>query len=206
MPAKDGSRLLLRKLTAVVLTLALSAMPVTTGLGQDSDGGGNRSPDSRSRSDPRISAVVTPGMTNSIVRNIQAVRDECAGYDPVYRIDCLRRGLKDVAARIPNAGEYQQARQIIARTASKLGGIQARNVDASQPKLNSRGNARFKRQRALTAVKRENLRQAMQQAAAVIAEAETLLLRSAENSQKRSGHYQQIAAAVGSTKVLLRSA
>jgi len=206
MPAKDARRLLFQRLTTAALALALSAMPVTTGLGQESDGGGHHTSDSRSRGDPRIAAVVSPAATSSIVRNIQAVRDECARYDPVYRIDCLRRGLKEVASRIPNVGDYQQARQIISRAASKLGGIQARNADASQPQMRSRGNARFKRQRTLTAVKRENLRQAMQQAVAVIAEAETLLLRSAENSEKRYSHYQQIAAAVGSTKVLLRSA
>lgn len=205
MPARKRNRLLFQRLTTAVLALALSAMPVTNGLGQETsgEGGGHHS---HTPGDPRISAVASPATTASIVRNIQAVRAECASYDPVYRIDCLRRGLKDVADRIPGVGDYRQAKRIIAQAASKLGGIHANNADASQPRVRTRGNARFKRQRTLTAVKRQNLRQAMQQAAAVIEEAETLLLRSAENSQKRSSHYQQIAAAVGSTKVLLRSA
>ena len=46
----------------------------------------------------------------------------------------------------------------------------------------------------------------MQQAQRVVQQAETKLLRSSENSEKRFQHYQQVATAVGSTKVLLRSA
>jgi hypothetical protein len=45
----------------------------------------------------------------------------------------------------------------------------------------------------------------MAKARVVIDEASTQLLRSAENSERRYAHYQQISAAVDSTKTLLRS-
>lgn len=46
---------------------------------------------------------------------------------------------------------------------------------------------------------------ALAQALAVIVEAETVLLRSAENPGERAAQFQRIASAVGSNKVLLRS-
>ncbi len=46
----------------------------------------------------------------------------------------------------------------------------------------------------------------MAEAVKVIAEAETQLLRATENSDRRASHYRRIAVALGSTKVLLRSA
>ena len=58
---------------------------------------------------------------------------------------------------------------------------------------------------ATSQFKRSALPKALAQATAVIDEAATQLLRSAENSERRYAHYQQISAAVDSTKVLLRS-
>ena len=54
-------------------------------------------------------------------------------------------------------------------------------------------------------MKRSALPKAMAKANAVVEEAATQLLRSAENSERRYAHYQQISAAVDSTKTLLRS-
>ena len=49
-------------------------------------------------------------------------------------------------------------------------------------------------------------RQVTARAEAILQETETLLLRSATGTAARTLAYQQIAAAVGSTKLLLRSA
>lgn len=151
-------------------------------------------------------AEPTAYVTNSIVKNINAARAECGGYDPVYRIDCLRQRLADIARRIPSGPAYSQARQIVGRAASQLGRIQGSISDQKAPRKRSRGNARLKEAKVYTAARRDKLNKAMEQARQVIAEAETQLLRAGENSEKRAGHYQQIAAALGSTKVLLRSA
>ena len=66
-------------------------------------------------------------------------------------------------------------------------------------------NPRFKKTRTYHAIRKADLPQAMAKANAVVTEAATELLRSAENSERRYAHYQQISAAVDSTKTLLRS-
>ena len=154
------------------------------------------------------SMVATPSgyATRAIVNNITAARDECAGYDPVYRIDCLSQRLRDVADHMPRGEAYDQAQRIISKASRDLEGIQASNVDHDAPTQRSRANPRLKGARTFSAIKRENLDRAMEQAKQVIEEAETQLLRATENSDKRASHYQQIAVALGSTKVLLRSA
>ena len=145
-------------------------------------------------------------LTDSIVKNIRAATAECAGYEPVYRIDCLRQRLLDIARRIPHGPAYAEARQIVAQAASQLGRIQASAKDHKAPRQRSRRNSRMAETKTYTAIKRQNLDKAMAQARQVITEAETRLLRASENSEKRASHYRQIAAAIGSTKVLLRSA
>lgn len=169
----------------------------TPGGGGLADGGGSA-----------ISAgmdVPTSYVTNSIVKNINAARVECGSYEPIYRIDCLRQRLAEITRKIPRGPAYSEARQIVGRAASQLGRIQAGIADQKAPRKRSRGNARLKAAHVYTADRRDKLNKAMEQARQVIAEAETQLLRAGENSEKRAGHYQQIAAALGSTKVLLRS-
>jgi len=147
----------------------------------------------------------TDYLTHSIVKNISAANAECAAYDPVYRIDCLRQRLLDIAQRIPKGAAYDKARQIVREAAGKLGRIQASNIDNKAPRIRSRGNARTKETKIYTAIRKRNLEKAMEQARQVIEEAQTQLLRASENSEKRASHYREIATAVGSTKVLLRS-
>ena len=194
-----------------LLTLAMCATPIPPAFGQSRDGGGGAA-SGHGRSGDMSGATslsqqgLSSSVTQSIVLNLRAVRGECAGYDPVYRIDCLRQGFGAVAQRIPRRGEYRQIRAIIEEANRDLGSVVANNADGRAPKQASRGNARFKQRRTYTAVKRQSLGRAMRQAQRVVQQAETKLLRSSENSEKRFQHYQQVATAVGSTKVLLRSA
>lgn len=152
-------------------------------------------------------AAASAAVTASTVKNIQAVRNECGQYDPVYRIDCLQQGLRQVAKRLPVSSEYRPMRALIEKAAGDLNRIVRANVDPAQPKLEAKpgANPRFKAKRTYTAIKKTALKKAMAQAAAIIDELETQLLRASENSEKRLQHYQQVAVAVGSTKVLLRS-
>lgn len=197
-----------RSFGAALLAAALAVAGVQEAFSQSTPGGGTSSGPTASGTAGTSTSTATPTsyLTNSITRNIDAARAECASYDPVYRIDCLRQRLLDIARRIPRGPAYDDARRIISQAAGKLGRIQAGNIDRRAPRQRSRGNARLKESKTYVAIKRENLNKAMEQARQVIQEAETQLLRAAENSEKRANHYQQIAAAVGSTKVLLRSA
>lgn len=207
MEKRDMFRACATALLAVTLTLAdLPQGWSQTAPGGNTGRGGTGLTDWGS--DGPGSGVTTPSdyLTQSITRNLDAAKAECGRYDPVYRIDCLRQRLLDIARRIPQGPAYREARQIVARASDRLGRIQARHADAAKPRQRSRGNARLKERKAYAAIKRQNLNKAMAEARQVIEEAETQLLRASENSEKRASHYRQIAAAVGSTKVLLRSA
>ncbi len=168
----------------------------------------DRNNDTISRNGERPTAPgLDPLITGFISDSLAAAEAECGKYDPVYRIDCLRQSIQLTASRLPNTGEYAQARQILRKAASRLGKIVSENADPEQPLLDATptANPYFHNSRHYTAVKRKNLNSAMRQARAVVEEARTELLRSSENSERRYAHYQEIATAIGSTKVLLRS-
>lgn len=202
------------KTSAGLVAFALALAPAGSSFGQSTTPGGGTSSSSSSSgtseehgvsSDPYQPATVSSYETASITNNISAVRNECAKYDPRFRIDCLRQGLTEVARRIPERGDYSDTRRIIAQAAAKLGEVQNKYGDNAAPEQSTEGNARFPAKRTYKAIKQEKLAVAMQEATKIIEEAETQLLRAAENSDKRAAHYQEIAAAIGSTKVLLRS-
>jgi hypothetical protein len=145
--------------------------------------------------------------TDRIVQDLQSIRRECRRYDEVYRIDCLRQGIDMTIARMANRPENREAKQILRRASRQLASIVSTYEDRSAPQIEvpRSANPRFKTRRTYRAVKRSALPKAMAKANAVVKEAATQLLRSAENSERRYAHYQQISVAVDSTKTLLRS-
>lgn len=179
------------------------------GGGGGNGGGNNGGPnDGRNVIDRSDRPVINERLnTERIVQDLLSVRRECRQYEDVYRIDCLRQGLEMTAANIPDRPENRDAKRILRQAAKQLGSIVATYADDAAPRLEVPRNAnpRFKKNRSYRAVKRASLPRAMAKANAVIDEAATQLLRSAENSERRYAHYQQISAAVDSTKVLLRS-
>jgi hypothetical protein len=145
--------------------------------------------------------------TEKTVQDLLSIRRECGRYDEVYRIDCLRQGIDATIARMPNRPENRDARRILSRASRQLASIVSAYEDQSAPLLEvpRSANPRFKKRRTYRAVKRSALPKAMAKANAVVEEAATQLLRSAENSERRYAHYQQISVAIDSTKTLLRS-
>lgn len=170
----------------------------------DPDRGGN-SNDRSGRAD-----WFTPGsryQTTRVIEDLTSVRWECSQYDAVYRIDCLRQGIEQTIAKMPDVLENRDARRILETASRKLATIVSTYEDenAALLEVSPRVNPRFKKRRTYRAVKKADLPNAMAEANAVVTEAATELLRSAENSERRYAHYQQISAAVDSTKTLLRS-
>ncbi len=196
---------------AVVSDLLLKIQTVDPGDGDNGDGdtpdkgrdGGRNNYDRPDRPEKRVERWDT----DRIVKDLRSIRRECSEYDQVYRIDCLRQGLEMTIANMPDRPEYRDARRILRRASSQLASIVSTYEDRSAPRLEvpRSANPRFKKRRTYRAVKRSSLPRAMAKANAVVEEAATQLLRSAENSERRYAHYQQISAAVDSTKVLLRS-
>ena len=168
-----------------------------------SDRGGERYEKERTERPRRFEQVET----DRIVQDLLSIRRECSEYDTVYRIDCLRQGIEQTLMRISDRPENKEARQILRRASRQLATIVTTYADDSAPLLESpnSANPRFKKRRTYRAVKRDSLPTAMARADALVTEAATQLLRSAENSERRYAHYQQISAAVDSTKTLLRS-
>lgn len=199
MKKHGATRYLLALLTSASLLMTL----VDTALSQtrQSDPSGDRSGGRDISPTIKLSDYVTSG----IVADIQAVKLECEHFEPKYRADCLKEGYEMIAQRIPRNSEYEPIRRIIAQAARDLGRIVAKNADHEEVRKPSTGNPRFKSRRRFTAVRADRLQIVLKQAAAVVQEAETQLLRSAENSEKRAVHFQRVSTAIGSTKVLLRS-
>jgi len=146
--------------------------------------------------------------TDDIVNQLAAARDFCDSFRFEYQIDCLAERLKKVARSMPSDGDYADARRVLTRAATKLARLARANQSPDLPRgvASTGGDKPIVTQRKLTPVRSETLDATRKAALAIITEAETTLLRSSENSTRRMVHYQRIAEALGSNKVLLRSA
>lgn len=182
-------------------------------------GGGNGDEDSKigSSKEPKgiatnqgiISlAKVSRPATSAITSRIGNAADVCRQLDAAYYVDCLGERLEALAAELSSKGDYGEAQKIIEDASKKLRRVAAQNRDRSKPRVRvpTPKSVKSKTTRPIVATKPEAQKEVRAQAEAIIAETQTLLLRSAANSAQRKSHYEQIAAAVGSeTKVLLRS-
>ncbi len=147
--------------------------------------------------------TATPHATQFILRRQRENDRICDRVDLPYRIDCIRYGLRSTAELLPTEGDYGEVRKVLTSAADKLDQVVARNRDPTAAPVVARGAGR--RSPGLSAIRPEAETRALREAEAILAEAETLLLRSSENSARRQVHFQQIAQAIDSTKVLLRS-
>ena len=157
-----------------------------------------------------LNGGLTPDRTEKIVKLLVAVNKTC-GPDYVerrYRIDCLHWALWQVAQDLPQTGDYAPVREALMAASRNLAAIVQANLDSSAAPIqpNIGGKPLAAQLPPTYAVRPEKEARAIRQAARVLDETATVLLRSAENSQRRKIPYQEIAAALGSTKVLLRSA
>jgi len=125
-----------------------------------------------------------------------------------YRIDCYADQLDQVAETIPDDEQFGAARSIVAKTAADLSVI----VQGSASKtlrpvtLSSADNSGRVSKRAVLAVATDAFPTALAEAELVLQEAETLLLRASAESERRKLAYARVAEAIGSSKILLRSA
>jgi hypothetical protein len=136
-----------------------------------------------------------------IAGQLQKVADECRRIGAAeYRIDCLGEGYGRVAGDIPQDETFKDARAAVAKAATDLGALAAANRAPALPEIRGGKSAR-----PLRPVAPEKRKAVEAKAVAILAEAETVLLRSSAASPERQASYQKIAQAVNSAKVLLRS-
>tara|TARA_R110002049_G_scaffold10127_3_gene50409 strand:- start:116670 stop:117299 length:630 start_codon:yes stop_codon:yes gene_type:complete len=153
------------------------------------------------RATPEATSSVTTAISGSYAFCVRAVAAE-------YLVDCLGEQLKVITQSMSNTGDYGEARKILEDTSNKLRKLAAANAAPNLPRVRvkSKINNKAVATKPLTPVRKEAVKQVNAQAADILAEAETKLLRSAGSSDRRLIAYAQMAKAVGSNKTLLRSA
>ncbi|MEX0300785.1 MAG: hypothetical protein AB3N24_00035 [Leisingera sp.] len=127
--------------------------------------------------------------------------------DSALQVDCLSERLEGAAAGIPKGTDYDEVRGVLQDASSKLKRLARQNRDPERSRVTvaSQSNPSDRTARPLTPVNPSALAAVNQQAALILEEAATVLLRSAEEAQERQTQYAQIADAIDSNKVLLRS-
>ena len=177
--------------------------------GDEIGGGDSGSSDNDDRRVARTGPPVpaTEAQTTQIVRQLGQIQQICEFMGDEYRIACFAQTYRQLAEDIPANGDYAESREVLLETARKLDNLVRNNIDRSKPALQARidtdrGQVQTPPMRAVQAPRAPQLNR---QASNIVEEAETQLLRSASSDASRAIHYQRIAAAVGSNKVLLRS-
>ena len=151
-------------------------------------------------------------LTN-VLSGLTAARAFCSALkDPTLNVDCLAERLGDISGQIPSGTDYDEVRSVLNETSKKLNQVAKSNravgrgpVKATQPGTEP-GTVLAETSRPLTPIRPDAVAAANQQAIAILEEAETILLRSAETNSEKRTQYARIADALDSNKVLLRSA
>lgn len=168
---------------------------------------------------PLVYTVILPangfGSTNYtdvVTGSIASAQQFCAELDnDSYKVDCLAERLGEIADDIPQGTDYDEVRNILRDTSDQLENLARQNRDPSQVRGRATRPAtdttpEIRTSRPLTPVAPQAQAQVNQQASAILSNTETLLLRSASGSESKTQQYSRIAEAIGSSKVLLRSA
>lgn len=128
----------------------------------------------------------------------------CEAYRPIWRVDCLADGFEQIARTLPRGEGYSRLRDELSSTADQLALVARRNADPQkQPsRLRVQTSAGPRRtSRPIVAIDPRLLPTANATADSIVSDLSTTLLRSARNETD----LVRIAAAVDSTRVLLRS-
>ena len=201
--------------TAVLVTGLLGALSAPARAGHDGVGnfdggfgapGGFGSPQqegtavSLQAANDRGTAYVT-----SVINDAYAI---CANLpQKEYTVDCLGERLEALAQSMPNTGDYVEAKAVIADTSRQLRTLARQNRSTTKPVARLRNTVRGKTLTTspVVPVATEAVESTIRQAAVIMQEAETRLLRSTASSDRRKVHYAQMAQAIGSNKILLRA-
>ena len=157
---------------------------------------------------PSINAGLNSSPTPVYVDELKASIAFCQAITKrEYLVDCLAERIGAVAAKMPAYGEMSAMRATLITASRKLGAVTTKYRSTTLPplRMSMTGAHPVTTTRPLRAVAPENLDAALADASTIVTETETVLLRSATESQDRALDFQTVAAVIGSTKVLLRS-
>ena len=151
---------------------------------------------------------VSDERTDQIVEQLSQIERICEFMGDEYRIACFAQTYRELADTISGRGEYAEAKDVLLDAARELDKLVRRNIDRQKPRLRARlslDDGQTVSTPPIAAVRSDRAASLNNNAANILEEAETVLLRSAGSDAARGIHFQRIAAAVGSNKVLLRS-
>ena len=161
----------------------------------------------KKRKKPAADSVATPEITAIFLAQLEDGGDACDRAPSPYRIDCVSEQFAALARNMPRTGDYAEARQVLQEASRDLKALVRGNREAGGASVSievetATGGSAVKR---LSAVAAERQAEVTAAATAIIEEAATVLLRSRSATEERASAFTQIAEAVDSTKVLLRS-
>lgn len=196
---------MLRLALAFSLSLAMAASAQNYGWGSSKQ----RAPTQPQTQAPVDSPAELARKGAYYVKLLDEAQAFCAAMpDPAYRLDCISERLNYVAWKMPKTGPYADSRRALEAASQKLERTARRYGDGTKPANNfsSQGAVPQSTERPLRAIRPNLQAAAALQARAILAEATTVLLRSSAQTPEIKPQIAAIAAAVGSNKVLLRSA
>jgi hypothetical protein len=151
---------------------------------------------------------VSDTATAAIAGELASARNFCGGIaDRNYIVDCLASEIGALADRMAESGDYAPVREQLEQASRSLNGLAQANRAPEKPRARARrgGPTPQTSARPLTPTRAEALDEVLASAATILEEVETTLLRSTQQGDERRVHFERIAEAVGSNKVLLRS-
>ncbi|MFZ1338756.1 MAG: hypothetical protein WAS26_06875 [Paracoccaceae bacterium] len=176
---------------------------------QSCDGDYCKEEPTNGKSRNRYGTNLNKGTTADIAEIIRDANKTCnERIERRYRVDCLRIYYGWVADSLPDSGEYLPIKQAMRKAEKKLSAIVSANVDRKAPVITPHEGHKKNAPRMppLRPVKKSAVKKAVAQAEAVVKETEIVILRSGEDPTRRTAHYEEVAAAVDSNLVILRSA
>jgi len=172
-------------------TVVPSAIASEGGEGGGGDSGGSE-----------ITAPSNSGIANKstrgFVQDIEKANFDCGNLPIEYRAECLAQAYRTAGSNISKKG-YQPVKNELVSAAAEIEKIVTENLDEDAPVF-------MVGDKIYRAVKKEAIKNVNIRVKKVITETATRLIRSAGSSATRKVHFQRIAKAINSNKVLLRSA
>ena len=157
---------------------------------------------------PGIAAPLGP-ISNAagVARAVDAATDFCQRVPAEYAIDCLAYEYWEIQKRLPDFGEMAEAKQVLKQTASELKQLAASNPSRSKPsaRIKSRGPKPRETTRSIVPVDTAKLPELKLEAARIVNNGATLLLRATGDSDRKRAQYQQIAQSMQTGAIFLRS-
>jgi hypothetical protein len=153
---------------------------------------------------PRVWGPVPGVVADRVVFRVNQANAYCAWLGDNWVADCLADQYDQIARGLPRTDDWNPVRRVMAEAAARMNQTARSNPAAGVRPARPDEAGRPTQASAGRALQRTSSR-AVPLAARIVAETETLLLRSVAGTDQRAAAFRRVAAAVGSGVILLRS-